>query len=367
MYLKHFELDQKPFENTTNPRFFWFNETFAEAHAALEYGLQENKGFMLLTGSSGCGKTALIHTFVETVGPEVTVAVIPDADMEPVDFFNYLAMELGWRQSFPSKGEFLIFFKRHLRETILPAGGKVLIIIDEAQRSSNRLLTDIRLFDALGSDNGTAVTVLMSGQPNMIEILADPDNAGLKSRLALDIRIEPLTDVDTGKYIRHRMDEAGAKTSIFTPDAVEAVFQFSGGKPLQMNNLCDRALLTAYTNEVHEIDADTIRECAVELGISLDMNPEVSDKATEWVEADGPPDEPEKDQTVKKRPIVLFFIALVGVALAILLQISVFHQSDYEPAANQDQAFSTFESYQQRLETSDGSDAKSPFAGSSND
>lgn len=357
MYLKHFNLGQKPFENTTNPRFFWLNETFAEAQAAFEYGLKENKGFILLTGSSGSGKTTLIRAFLETLEPQICVAVIPDADMEPVDFFNYLAMELGFQRTFANKGEFLIFFKRYLRERIRPAGGKVLIIIDEAQRSANRLLTDIRLFDSLGTDNETDVTVVLSGQPRMLELLADPENAGLRSRVALDIRIEPFIEADTEKYIRHRMNKAGAKDSIFTADAVQAIFQFAGGNPLQINNLCDRALLTAYINGVEEVDTDTISECAGELGISLDTNPRIGDDAVQSLEPDEDSIEPQKAESPNTRAIRLLVLALIGVALTIILQMSFFHPSGFDQSADQDQALSTFESYQQHFETTDEPEA----------
>lgn len=364
MYLEHFKLDRKPFENTTDPRFIWFNETYAEAHAALEYGLQEKKGFLLLTGHPGSGKSALVRAFLETVDPSISVAVIPDADMEPVDFFNYLSMELGFEKTFHDKGEFLIFFKNYLRKTILPADGQVLIVIDEAQRATNRLLTDIRLFDSLGADNQTAVTVLLSGQPEIQDLLASPENDSLKSRVALNIRIEPLSEVDTDEYIRHRMDTAGALGRVFSMDAVEAVFKSTAGNPLQINNLCDRALLTAYINEDKLIGPEIVRECALELGISLDSTAEylqeaiqLEDSAEELGDAkelDGA-NEAEYAEGSFPRSIKLIAIAAVGVALAILLQLTSIQQSDFKEAADRDQAFSTFESYQQRFENSETS------------
>ena len=350
MYLNHFKLNQKPFENTTNPRFFWLNETFAEAHSALEYGLQESKGFMLLTGDSGCGKSTLIQAFLETVPPEVAVAVIPDPDMEALDFFNYLAMELGWQQTFANKGDFLIFFKRYLHRTVLPANGKVLLVVDEAQRSSSRLLTDIRLLDNLGDDAATAVNIVLAGQPDLIKALNARENLSLKSRIAVDIRIEPLNASDTDRYIQHRMDQAGAKARVFMSEAITAIHQSAAGNPLQINNICDRALLTAYAEGSTQVSADMIRESAEELGISLDINTEISEDAVQPIEADEAPDELDPAESPDNRPIKLFVLALAGVALVILLQMSLFHRSVPDTTAEKEHALSTFESYQQQLE-----------------
>ena len=355
MYLNHFDLCKKPFENTTNPRFFWFNDSFTEALAALEYALGERKGIILLTGDSGSGKTSLIRTFIETVDPAVPRAVIPDPDMAPIDFFNYLASELDIHQSFSSKGDFLASFKRYLKETLSNGidKGKVLIVIDEAQRASNRLLNDLRLLNEMGTDDETEVIVILTGRTQLLDKLSEPTNASLKSRLALNIRINMLNQYDTHKYITHRLREAGAQRDIFTPNAMASVYQFTRGNPLQINNLCDRSMLTGYANESSIINSEIVIECAAELGVSLDSNlaggGANEDPAVE--------DQPEISSEFKSSALghlKLMVFAIIGAAFIILLQLSIITQKNAEQRALEEQASTTFEVYQQQLEASDG-------------
>ena len=356
MYLSHYQLNHKPFENNTNPRFFWFNETFAEAHAALEDGLQRKNGMILLTGDSGAGKTALIHSFIETIGPEISKAVIPDPDMDSIDFFNYLAAELDLNQTFADKSDFLTCFRRHLKEPGPDNDKQILIVIDEAQRASKRLLKDIRLLDDIGTgaDVQAEVIIILSGQSRIIETLSDPVNTSLKSRLSANIKIDELNQADTEKYIAHRLKRAGAQNSIFTASARAMVYQITRGNPLQINNLCDRSLLTGYTEEALVIDSGIVTECAAELGVALDANAILADGAIQDIASD----RTQATTTATKRgdleQLSLLVLALIGAALIILLQFSITPQNESRRSTLRDHANQTFELYQRQLDETDG-------------
>ena len=360
MYLNHFDLCKKPFENTTNPGFFWVNDSFAHALSALEYALANRKGLILLNGGSGSGKTTLIHTFLETLGPGIVKAVIPDPDMAEIDFFNYLAADLDFKQSFASKGEFFGYFRRYLKEKGPAAndGRKILIVIDEAQRASNRLLNDIRLLKDLGADDETGVIVILSGQTSLIDKLSEPENASLKSRLTVNIRIESLNQSDTEKYIAHRLKMAGAQNAIFTSNARASVYQFSRGNPLQINNLCDRSLLTGYTNETLVIDSDIVTECAAELGVSLDANLNDNDGSAHSDHPETQSDLSSTGNAVIYRSLKLLVLAIAGAAIITLMQYSFISEKEAGQRVLEEQASTTFEHYQQQLNEADGDDLK---------
>ena len=353
MYLNHFHLSRKPFENTTNPRFFWFGDTFAEAHAALECGLREKKGLILLSGESGSGKTALLHAFIDTLGPEVSKAFVPDPDMDSADFFKFLATELDFKETFATKGDFLTAFRRHLKAANAESGKQILILIDEAQRASRRLLKDIGLLNDFGADDRTGVIIVLSGQTRIFETLAEPENTGLHSRFSVNIGIDRLTQSDTEKYIAHRLEKAGAQNALFTAGARAAVYQFTRGNPLQINNLCDRSLLTGYISEALEIDSGIVTECAAELGVSLDTNVIAADDAIQAIDSEKESVSSSPKRAAAFPPLKLILLAAIGAALIVLLRFSIISQNASEHRALEDHANATYEHYQIQLEITD--------------
>ena len=144
MYLDHYNLNLKPFEMSPDPRFLWLGEKHKEALAALEYGILESKGFLLLTGDAGTGKTVLINGLIKSTKVKAIIATIPDPDLESLDFFNFLSAEFQMNKKFETKGAFLIGFKQFLHE-VYESEGKVLLIVDEAQRLNHELLEQIRI------------------------------------------------------------------------------------------------------------------------------------------------------------------------------------------------------------------------------
>ncbi|MEJ2220876.1 MAG: AAA family ATPase [Desulfobacterales bacterium] len=152
MYQSFYNLKVKPFQITTDPKFLWLGEKHKEALATLKYGILENKGFLLLTGDVGTGKTVLIHGLMKIIDVSAIVATIPDPGLSSIDFFNFLSEEFKMNRRFDSKGAFLIHLKHFLHKASA-TDKKVLLIVDEAQRLNHELLEQIRLLSNIELDN----------------------------------------------------------------------------------------------------------------------------------------------------------------------------------------------------------------------
>ena len=272
MYLQHYSLKEKPFEMSPGPRFLWLGEKHLEALATLKYGISEGKGFLLLTGDVGVGKTALIHRLIKEIDESKLVAYIPNPGLEPLDFFNILAIELELNQNFTSKGAFLIEFKKFLYKKHSEKK-KVLLVIDEAQRLYHELLEEIRLLSNIELENRKLINIFFVGQPEFNKILLQNRNRALRQRIAIRYQVAPLNSEETSKYIQHRLKVAGTRRQIFNSNAISEIFRFSKGCPRLINIMCDHALLTGYSSGLKTIHSNVIRECEPELKIPEDFSP----------------------------------------------------------------------------------------------
>ena len=270
MYETYYNLKAKPFQITTDPRFIWLGEKHSEALATLKYGILENKGFLLLTGDVGTGKTALIHHLVKMIDVAAIVATVPDPGLESLDFFNFLAVEFEMNKKFNTKGAFLIELKQFLHKADA-SHKKVLLIVDEAQRLNGSLLEEIRLLSNIEMENRKLINIFFVGQSEFNEMLTDAKNKAVRQRITISYHIEPLTEPETEKYIKHRLKVAGATREIFQADAVHDIFVFSKGYPRLINIICDHALLTGYASGLETIDTSVINECERELEIPTDI------------------------------------------------------------------------------------------------
>ena len=264
MYLNFYRLNSKPFQITTDPRFLWLGEKHSEALATLKYGILEDKGFLLLTGDVGTGKTALIKLLVKSIDISAIVATIPDPGLEATDFFNILAEEFKMDRRFASKGDFLIYFKQFLLKAYT-SEKKVLLIIDEAQRLHHDLLEQIRLLSNIELENRKLINIFFVGQTEFNSTLLEEQNKAVRQRITVHYHIEPLAEPETQQYIRHRLSVAGCKSEIFTLDAMRRIHVFSAGYPRLINIICDHALLTGYAGGTKAIDVNLIRDCEKEL------------------------------------------------------------------------------------------------------
>jgi general secretion pathway protein A len=265
MYLSFYQLTHKPFQITADPAFLWLGEKHTEALATLKYGILEDKGFLLLTGDVGTGKTALIRLLIKTIDVAAIVATIPDPGMETIDFFNVLASEFRMNRRFASKGEFLIEFKQFLLKAY-SSRRKVLLIVDEAQRLSVEMLEQVRLLSNIELDNRKLINIFFVGQTEFNRVLLDERSKAVRQRITVSYHIEPLKEAETPLYIKHRLNIAGARSEIFTPAAIRRIHAFSRGYPRLINIICDHALLTGYAAGANPIEPAIIQACEKELG-----------------------------------------------------------------------------------------------------
>ena len=266
MYLNHYNLKEKPFELSPGPRFLWLGENHSEALATLKYGILENKGFLLLTGDVGVGKTALIHRLIQEIDPSTVIANIPDPGLDALDFFNMLANEFHMAKKFKSKGEFIIELKKFLQKT-QSEQKNVLLIIDEAQRLKEEILEQVRLLSNIEMSDRKLINIFFVGQPEFTEMLMDDRNRAVRQRIVVSSHIDLLAEPETEHYIHHRLKVAGATRNIFTSDAVREIYRFSEGCPRLINIICDHALLSGYSAGLKIIDSDVIKDCEGDLRI----------------------------------------------------------------------------------------------------
>jgi general secretion pathway protein A len=266
IYLAFYQLSQQPFQISTDPAFLWLGEKHAEALATLKYGILEDKGFLLLTGEVGTGKTALTKLLIRKIDVSALVATIPDPGMEALDFFNFLAEEFKMDRHFASKGAFLIEFKQFLLNAY-SSQRKVLLIIDEAQRLTPEMLEQVRLLSNIELDHRKLINIFFVGQPEVNRTLLDERCKAVRQRITVSHHIEPLNETETRQYVLHRLKVAGARRGIFTQDAIRQVYDFSQGYPRLINIICDHALMSGYGSGSRIIDGRLIRECEAELRV----------------------------------------------------------------------------------------------------
>lgn len=288
MYLQHYQLNLKPFQISSDPKFLWLGENHKEALAILRYGVLDNKGFLLLTGDVGTGKTTLINALVNGLGDDVIVATIPDPGLEKIDFFNYMAAAFEMNRSFNSKGEFIFGFRSFLNDAY-QEGKRVLLIIDESQRLNHELLEEIRLLSNIEKQNIKLLNIFFVGQNEFNDLLWEPRNRALRQRITINYNVYALDEKDVKSYIKHRLHVAGTDKTLFSPGAIQEIIKFSAGFPRLINIICDHALLTGYVKGAALIGAGIIRECAADLQIPHYRKTEKDTPAThETVESDSP-------------------------------------------------------------------------------
>lgn len=319
MYRSFYGLEHKPFQIASDPKFLWLGEKHQEALAVLQYGIVDNRGFLLLTGDVGTGKTTLINSLVNNMGPETIVAHVPDPGLALIDFFNYIANAFKMPASFETKGEFLIAFRSFL-EKAYTNRRRVLLIIDEAQRLGAQLLEEIRLLSNIELQQTKLINIFFVGQDEFNDILSLPENRALRQRMTLNYHIEPLSEAETVEFVQFRLKVAGREKKLFSAAALSEVHAFSGGYPRLINIVCDHALLTGYVRNNATISAEMIVECAGELRLPKRQTapPPVPD-----LSAPTPPPpvlptgtSPRRVPSRSRWPIVILFFLLFLLALA---------------------------------------------------
>ena len=261
MYTSFYNLKEKPFNLTPSPRFLYLGETHKEALSLLTYGIMERKGFVLLTGEVGTGKTTIVQTLLSNLDSSVKYVSLTNPTLSAKDFLFYVASGFGLKTQFESKGSFLLDFEGFL-QTLLHQQQNVLLIVDEAQKLSLTLLEEIRLLSNMETADDKLINIFLVGQPELNQKLRNAECRPLLQRISIRYHINPLNVIETGAYINTRLKSAGARdTKIFSKEVIRTIHKYAQGYPRMINILCDNALLLGYSRGKKRITVEIIQEC----------------------------------------------------------------------------------------------------------
>jgi general secretion pathway protein A len=263
MYETYFGFREQPFSLTPDPRFLWLSDTHREGLAALIYGITRRKGFLLLTGEVGTGKTTLLRAALGQIPPDTdTALVLNTIGVGPLDLLKLIAAEFGLEGSLETTADYLIALNRMLLSR-LRAGRNTVLIIDEAQNLEADALEEVRLLSNLETDTEKLMQIVLTGQPELVRKLAQPGLRQLRQRIAVEHHMDPLTPNQIKPYLSHRIEVAGGHyDEVFAPGVEPAFYAFSEGCPRLISLLADRVLLAAYAKQLRPIPPEFVEEKA---------------------------------------------------------------------------------------------------------
>jgi type II secretory pathway predicted ATPase ExeA len=270
LYQTHFGLRQAPFNITPDPSFLYLSPSHREGLAQLSYGIRARKGFVVLTGEVGTGKTTLIHALLNDLNGSCQTALIFSTIVSTGDLLRSVCEEFGLvepKRPLQEIHDYLVSLNEFLLESYRK-GENCTLIIDEAQNLSPEVLESIRLLSNFETSKDKLLQILLVGQPELAVRLNSPELRQLKQRVMLRHQLRALSLQDCSEYVANRLKVAGGERSIFTVNAVESIYSYSGGIPRVVNVLCDNALLTGYALAKKEIDSGIIQEVAEELNLT---------------------------------------------------------------------------------------------------
>ena len=264
MYLDHWGLTQPPFANVPSRSVFYRSRQHEEALRRLLYVIENRKGVAMLTGEVGCGKTTVTKALADHLNRDrVRMQMISNPALGPEDLLKAILLKLGGSAGNGSKTLLLDQLQKILTDNAAAGGGTV-IAIDEAHVIGNRAtLDELRMLLNIQTDDDFLVTLILLGQPPLLRSIAELQP--LKERIAVKFNLGPLDAADTTRYLLFRLKSAGATRGIFTREAVKRVYDFSGGIPLRINNLCDRALLIGVMHNARQVDSRIVREAIADI------------------------------------------------------------------------------------------------------
>jgi type II secretory pathway predicted ATPase ExeA len=265
MYLEHFNLQDLPFRLSPDPSFLYLSRIHSRAKAYMESTIWFTDGFVVITGEIGSGKTTLIETFLRELDQNVVVAQINQTQISPVEFLQAILVQFGFSPFRMRKAELLATINEFLIEQYTK-GRKVLLIVDEAQNLSLKVLEEIRLLSGVETTKQKVLHIILAGQPELSDKLDSPELVQLMQRVRLRFHLTALSEPDTTEYIRHRLRIAGAgNRELFEPETFPVIYRYTGGIPRLVNTLCDTAMLVAFAKDRQTVSPEELRTAIEEL------------------------------------------------------------------------------------------------------
>jgi general secretion pathway protein A len=284
MYKAFYSLKKNPFEITPDPSFLFPTGRHNEALSALYYGVRRHKGFVVLTGEVGTGKTLLLRCLLQSLkqSSDVLYAYVFNGVLSPLEFLQYIANDLNVPSPSNNKAELLLQIARFL---IARSEKKMttVLVVDEAHHLSAEILEEIRLLTNLETTEGKLLQILLVGQPELEEKLDRPGLRQLKQRIALRAHLSALDSEETKGYVYRRLELAGcpAPAALFPPETVAGVYEHSQGLPRLINTICENALIAAYARQAQSISPEMIDDIARDFRLGVQTAEAKDEKATD--------------------------------------------------------------------------------------
>jgi type II secretory pathway predicted ATPase ExeA len=258
MYLELFKLHELPFRLSPDPQFLYLSKQHARAKAYMESTIWFTDGFVVITGEIGAGKTTLIETFLQEMQTDAVVAQINQTQLSPTAFLQTVLVQFGFSPFNMKKPEILATLNQFLTEQ--HAGGrKVILIIDEAQNLSLRVLEEVRMLSGVETTKEKVLRIILAGQPELNDKLNSPELIQLTQRVRLRFHLSALTHAESAAYIDHRLEVAGSRgRRIFAEDTYPTIYKFTGGVPRLINTLCDTCMMAAFARDQDVVTAEDL-------------------------------------------------------------------------------------------------------------
>jgi general secretion pathway protein A len=270
MYTKFYHMRAEPFLLTPDERFYFGSSVHSQAMAHLTYGLTRGEGFIVITGDVGAGKTTLVKRLIASIDPSKIVAAhVVTTLLSGHDLLKMVAAAFGLRD-FPEDKSGLLLRLQQFFDEIHRDGRRALLIVDEAQNLSETALEELRMLSNFQVDNAAPFQSFLVGQPQFRRIIASPDLEQLRQRVIASYHLGPLTSVECGNYIFHRLNQVGWNGDPhFEPGAIAALFFHSGGIPRRINTLGSRLMILGFLDELHSFTAEDVNRVALDLASEL--------------------------------------------------------------------------------------------------
>jgi general secretion pathway protein A len=265
MYLDLFKLQELPFRLSPDPAFLYLSKHHARAKSYMESTIWFTDGFVVITGEIGSGKTTLIETFLKELEKDVVVAQINQTQVTAIEFLQSVLVQFGYSPFKMKKAELLATVNQFLVEQY-EQGRRVILIVDEAQNLSNKVLEEIRLLSGVETPKEKVLRIILAGQPELNDKLNSPNLVQLAQRIRLRFHLTPLSKNDMAAYIQHRLEVAGSHgRQIFVAETFPIIYRYTGGVPRLINTLCDTAMLASFARESDTVEVSDLMSAIEEL------------------------------------------------------------------------------------------------------
>jgi len=265
VYVKHFKLERKPFDQLPDPDFLYLAEQHEEALSRMQFAVAINDSFTIITGEIGSGKTTLVRKLLSDLTDECTPAFITHTRLNAIELLQMILVQLGVKPFKMGKSEMLTELQR-IVDSERDNGRRVVIVVDEGQNFSIELLEELRLLTCMDTNESKSINIVLMGQPQLNTALQSPDLDQLRQRCRLRFHLNALSENETAEYIRHRLTVAGGDPgAIFDSEALEAVYGFTRGIPRLINTICDTAMIMAFIGERDQVTMESIDDAVKEL------------------------------------------------------------------------------------------------------